>query len=244
MGLLNDQPENVRRVLENVIATFSKVLAPSFKSIILFGSAAEGRLRPASDVNLMVVLENCAPEILARLQPDLEFAATAIRLNVMFIDVAELDAAMEAFAMKFADIIRRHRLLAGSDVLYGKQVPRTAALRQTRQVLLNLTLRLRERCARSGEKPEIALAAVRNAIGPLRTSAAQVLELQGRAVPSPKEALVQFVGGCGRESLAYLPDYFSQLREHAAPLTPSPQRVLANTLELVQAMHAQTGLIA
>ena len=67
--LLKDQPANVERVLTDFLSTLSKVLDQSLKSAILYGSAAEGRLRPASDVNLLIIVEDCPPSVLARLQP-------------------------------------------------------------------------------------------------------------------------------------------------------------------------------
>ena len=241
--LLKDQPENVQRVLSDFVSTLSETLTQSLQSVILFGSAAEGRLRPTSDVNLLIIVENCPPQTLGKLQEPLAFAATAIGLSVLIVEIAELDAVMEAFAQKFSDIVRRHRVLLGKNVLQGKQISHDAALRRTRQVLLNLTLRLRERCAMSGAKAEIALAAIRHAIGPIRTCAAQIVELEGRQPVSPKESLSQLVAGWGRPNLVYLPDYYSQLREHGAPITPTPQQALADTLEVVQALRSQTGLI-
>ena len=65
----------------------------------------------------------------------------------MFIEEGELPLAMAAFAIKFDDILSRHRLLVGSDPFADLQIPRDAAIQRLRQVLLNLQLRLRERYA-------------------------------------------------------------------------------------------------
>ena len=45
--------------------------------------------------------------------------------------------------MKFADIVRRHRVLHGVDPFAGVTISRAAAVTRVRQVLLNLVLRLR-----------------------------------------------------------------------------------------------------
>ena len=79
----------------------------SLQAIILFGSGAEGRLRPTSDVNLLLVLDQFSAEAAIRLQPQLEMAYATIRLRAMFLLDSEVDAAMQAFAQKFADIGRR-----------------------------------------------------------------------------------------------------------------------------------------
>ncbi len=53
--LLEDLPRPVAEVLEEFVAALLEASGPQLDSVILFGSAAEGRLRPTSDVNLLVV---------------------------------------------------------------------------------------------------------------------------------------------------------------------------------------------
>ena len=53
---LPDLPEQVSRVLTEFVAAAQAAFAADLRSIILFGSAAEGRLRATSDVNLLLLL--------------------------------------------------------------------------------------------------------------------------------------------------------------------------------------------
>jgi hypothetical protein len=75
------------------------------------------------------------------LSETLAAANAAIRLNVMWLLESEIGAAVEAFSVKFADILRRRRVLRGSDPLQALAIPRHAAIARLRQVLLNLVLR-------------------------------------------------------------------------------------------------------
>jgi predicted nucleotidyltransferase len=50
---LKELPDNVQRCLTDFINTAKEACGENLVSIVLFGSAAEGRLRPTSDVNLM-----------------------------------------------------------------------------------------------------------------------------------------------------------------------------------------------
>ncbi len=242
-NLLHDVPDRVRPVLEDFISGTQAAFGGSLQSIILFGSGAEGRLRPTSDVNLLLVLDNFSAEAAIRLQPQLEMAYATIRLRVMFLLDSEVDAAMQAFAQKFADIGRRRRVLYGPDVFAGRHVSRDAAIRRTRQVLLNLTLRLREQYALTPARPEATVAAMVDAVGPIRTCAAEILELEGHPAASPKDALAA-VAQAWPEELGYLPAYFSSLREAATPSAPPPHTALGHVMEAISELRIQAELIS
>lgn len=49
-------PENVRRVLTDVLRKAREVFASDLLSVVLYGSAAAGQMRPTCDVNLLLVL--------------------------------------------------------------------------------------------------------------------------------------------------------------------------------------------
>jgi predicted nucleotidyltransferase len=53
---LPDLPSQVGRVLADFVAAAQTAFATDLSSVVLFGSAAEGRLRPTSDVNLLLLL--------------------------------------------------------------------------------------------------------------------------------------------------------------------------------------------
>lgn len=137
-------PAPVDRILRDFTDTASHVLGADLRSIVLFGSAAEGRLRPTSDVNMILVLSQFAQAKVDLLRDSLRVAQAAVRLTPMFLLEAEINAAATAFAQKFADILRRRCVVYGSDPFAGVVVPRSAIISRLKQVLLNLILRLRE----------------------------------------------------------------------------------------------------
>ena len=146
-------------------------------------------MRATSDVNLILVLSEFKPDEIEQLAPALRLARAAIRLAPMFLLASEVQAAAECFAQKFADILRRRRVLHGPDPFAAIRIPRPAEIFRLRQVLLNLTMRLRESFAeKAGREDQIAML-IADAAGPLRTSAAALLELETGAQQSPKEAL-------------------------------------------------------
>src|SRR5690348_7904854 len=111
MGL----PEAVERALGSFLDAAKQAFGADLVSVVLFGSGAEQNLRPTSDVNILLVLKGFDQAKADQLREPLRFAHAAIELNAMFMLEAEVPAAMEAFAVKFSDILHRHRVLHGSD---------------------------------------------------------------------------------------------------------------------------------
>ena len=188
-GVATDLPAGLGAFVEAAVTT----LGPTLRSVVLFGSAADGRMRATSDVNLMLVLRAFDAARIDQLREPLQLAITGMRLAPMFVLESELEAAQTAFAMKFMDIGHRHRVLHGDDPFAAIEVPRAAAITRLRQVLLNLLLRLRERYAsQSLNEARFALLLAEFA-GPLRAAAATLLTLEGDATPPPPREALELV---------------------------------------------------
>jgi predicted nucleotidyltransferase len=190
---LADLPENVRKGLNDFINVAKESISGNLQSVVLFGSAAEGRLRSSSDVNLILVLKEFEVPQVNRLRESLRMAHAAINLNVMFLLQSEITAASEAFAVKFSDILSRHRILLGENPFGDLQVSRSATIQRLNQVLVNLILRMRERYAMVSLREEQLVPIIADAAGPIRASAATILSLEGQKNVHPKEALQIFL---------------------------------------------------
>src|SRR5580693_2925046 len=111
-GLL---PPNVEKILTDFIAAVKKAFDDRLSSIVLFGTAAEGRMRATSDVNVILVLTEYQQKDVSDMAQSVRLARSAIQLKPMYLLVGEIPAAIECFAQKFGDIVRRHRVLFGPD---------------------------------------------------------------------------------------------------------------------------------
>jgi predicted nucleotidyltransferase len=236
---LSDLPAQVSRVLKEFVDSAQSAFASDLKSIILFGSAAEGRLRATSDVNIILLLAQFDQRGAEVLREPLRVAQAAIRLNPMFIVEAELPSAIAAFAEKFSDILRRRRILFGPDPFVGVTIPRGVVIARLDQVLLNLVLRLREAYVMRGLREEQLALAVADAAGPLRSSAATLLELQGQPISSSKAALEKFVQSSGNSSWSEVLLRISEVREQGllAPGVAGP--CLLKLVDIAQTMRVQ-----
>ena len=86
-------PEAVRTTLGEFTAAAQQAFADDLLSVVLFGSAAEGRLRSTSDVNVVVVLRRVDPAKLKAIGEAYRLAHAAIRLSAMFILDSEIAVA-------------------------------------------------------------------------------------------------------------------------------------------------------
>ena len=185
-------PPNVTSVLTDFVNSAKEAFGNDLRSVVLYGSGAEGRLRPTSDVNLILVLTAFSQEQADQLREPLRLAQAAINLRVMFLLESELRPATEAFAVKFADIGRRRRVLYGDDPFASVSVSRDDAVFRLKQTLLNLTLRMREAYVLRSLREEQLSELIAEVAGPLRSCASTLLELEGSPAASPKDALETF----------------------------------------------------
>ncbi|HEV2722213.1 MAG TPA: nucleotidyltransferase domain-containing protein [Thermoanaerobaculia bacterium] len=222
--------------LNNFVDAAKRVFGDDLRAVVLYGSAAEGRLRATSDVNVIVVLRRFDRAEADALREDFRVAQAAIRLDAMFLLESEIEAAAVEFAQKFADVKRRHTVLYGDDPFAALEIPREAIVRRLRQTLLNLVLRLRAKYIERSLREEQAALTVADAAGPLRAAAAAILELEGAPSASPKEALETVVRQLGRDDLQALLPHLSEAREQRALPAGQAAQTLYLTIELARAL--------
>jgi hypothetical protein len=182
-------PADVREWLSRISAALIRSFAADLRSLILFGSAAEGRMRASSDVNLLVVLNRLNVDRLNAVAELIQAGSAAVELHPMFMLFSEFPLAVEAFAVKFDDIAHRHVLLYGVDPFGNLVIPRAVLIGRIQQVLLNLALRARTSYAVNRNRETALAVAVAEAAAPLRRSAQAILEMRGSPSASPKESL-------------------------------------------------------
>jgi hypothetical protein len=239
-----DLPEVVARVLGQTVEAAVRALGDGLFSIVLFGSAAENRLRPTSDVNLLIVVNRFDPARVDALRPTLQQGRAAIRLAVMWLTLDELPAAGESFSVKFADIMRRHRVLYGNDPFEHFAVSRRAAIARVRQVLLNLVLRLRASYALESDREERLAYLIADAAGPLRASAAEILDVQGTPASNSREALELLARQWSSAKAPALIASISQARETRRLEPGVTPRVFLEVIDLAGDLHRRAEALS
>lgn len=238
-----DLAPEVTRALDDFVAAVRAAFGARLQSVVLFGSAAEGALRATSDVNVIVVLDAFEGAPAGALREAARRAHAAVRLRAMFLLADEVAGAAEAFAQKFDDVRRRHRVLWGRDPFATLTPSREALRRRLDQVLLNLTLRLRAAYVERGLHEEQLVAAVADAAPPLRTAAASLRELAGQTPLAPKTALREValvVAGPAVEAALLR---MSQARETGVLAPGVAGETLLELVELARALRARLSAL-
>jgi len=233
-----DLPAQVEKGLEKFLDAARTAFGVNLVSVVLYGSGAEGKLRPTSDVNLIAVVDSAGEAQMTAVGPVVTMLRAAIELKVMFLRRAEIDDAVVAFPVKFADIRRRRRVLLGEDVFAGMTIPRSALIARLRQVLLNLIVRARESYAERVGQEDHLVAMVADLAGPLRSAAASLLDLENTPAASAKEALEK-VGGT-RRAVAEL----SEAREKQSLPPGEAAAAVFSLLEVAEEMLARLSRVA
>lgn len=224
----------IEETLPTIADAAKRAFGDDLQSIILYGSAAENRLRATSDVNLLFVLTRFEEAKANAFREQYRFAQAALNLRAMFLRADEIDAASEEFAQKFADIARRHVVLYGSDPFANLEISRGAITRQLRQALLNLSLRMREAYVERSLRAEQCAMTLAGSAALLRSSAATILELEGRGLHRPKEALEIIASEIG---FADLLPHISEAREQRALPSGHAAELLFQGVELARALY-------
>lgn len=232
-------PTNVSTTLSTFIAAAKKAFGDHLLSVVLYGSGAEGKLRPTSDVNLILVLSAFERGLADQLREPLRLAEAAIKLRVMFLLEDEVKPASQAFAVKFADIARRRLVLYGEDPFASISVSREDAVLILKQRLLNLTLRLRETYIARSLREEQLAAVIADTAGPLRSCASTLLELEGRPSSSPKDALEKFAASSA--TAAHDVQLITEARQRHALPPGAAAPALFHLIELAQEMWARAA---
>ncbi len=236
--------ENVQLVLDGFLQSAQQAFGPDLLSMVLYGSAAEGRMRAASDVNLILVLSQFTAAAAAKIREPLKLADTAVRLRVMFLLQDEVAPAAEAFAQKFTDVLHRRRILFGPDPFADLAISRDATIYRLKQVLLNLTLRLREGYISHGGNEAGIAGLIAESSGPLRTSAASLLELEGAPLRPPKESFEALLAALDPPLSPGLASTVSDARELRMLPASTAAAALLELIELASRMRIRAGSLA
>lgn len=234
----------LEEVLAELVDAAKLCFAADLVLAALFGSAAEDRLRPGSDVNILFVLEGFDAGKADAFRSALRTAHAALRVQAMFLLRTELPIAAELFAVKFNDIRTRHRMLHGTDLLKELVINQDELKRRLREVLLNLAIRLRERYVMVSLREEQLVAVISDAAPPLRASAMALLELRGIKAPSLRAALETVVAGMGNSAfeaaVANLPH--ARQEQRLPPGTAGPTLLALSQLATHLRLQLEGGL--
>jgi predicted nucleotidyltransferase len=225
-------PPDVASTLEEFRSRSVECFGDTLTSLLLFGSAAEGRLRATSDVNIVMVFSRLDLDCVKTWRSQVGLLVAAIDLQPLVLLEDEITAAAEAFAVKYFDILHRRRVLHGSDPFAALKINDEALQRRVSQVLLNLALRLRHTLLLGNDAARAH--ALVDAIGPLRASAVALQELTRQPLTEPREALLSLAA---KHGVIPLIEQLQALRMSGDPVVADSTRLLSELIAFIRAIQ-------
>jgi hypothetical protein len=154
--------------LEALTARLSSDLGETLVAAVLYGSAARNeRIDQRSDFNVLVIVRALTPASLRRLAPTAAEWTAAGNPPPLILTADEWRSSGDIFAMEVADILERHRVLAGAMPAEPARVDAMHLRHQLEFEAMGKLLALRQGILASGAKPERELellAATRSAV--------------------------------------------------------------------------------
>lgn len=132
--------------INEFISRLRTACGENLKSVILYGSAADGEFhRDFSNVNLLCILREASFAELAAMAPAVEWWAKQKHHEPLVLTLEELESSTDVFSIELSDMQRRHRVLFGDDVLGGLHIPMHLHRAQLEYELREKLILLRER---------------------------------------------------------------------------------------------------
>lgn len=132
-------------VQEEFLPLVQDVFGERLRSVVLYGSGADGSYRPGvSDVNVLILLDEPQPELLERLAKEGHRKMKKRRITPMVVSEEEYRRGTDVFPMEYLDIRDRHITLYGSDVTGELEFSETHLRQQLEQQLRGSLFSLRQ----------------------------------------------------------------------------------------------------
>jgi predicted nucleotidyltransferase len=144
--------------LAELVKRLKEFAASNLECVILFGSAARGDFREShSDLNLVCILRSLSVEELGRLSHVVKWWCVEQKEPApLFFTHEELRQAADVFAIEILDMKHGRRVLYGTDVVAGIEVPMNLHRLQVEHDLRTVLLKLREHYLRApGDAKEL-----------------------------------------------------------------------------------------
>lgn len=229
-------PESVRGRLEELTQSLADALGPNLASLVVFGSAVRGGFRDgASDVDLVLVLNEPTREHLLRIANTLTVARTAFRFEAVVLGAAEIPRAADVFPLFYDDIRSCHVVLHGSDPFAELVISDQHRRLRIEQELREFQIRLRRAVIDGLGAPKQLAGAVERKLKQLRSPLHSLLVL--RKTPAAGDDLPALLAKA-REIYGVDTSALSDVRKDPTAALDALVKLLDRTVQEVDRMEA------
>ena len=179
---------------EELVEQLRRAYGPELRSIVLYGSAAAGEHIPKrSDYNVLVLVDALSLDRLSAAASVARAWSEGGNPAPMTLTMSEWRGSADIFAMEYADILERHKILYGESPFDGIRVdPRDLRLQLEHEAMGKL-LRLRQGVLASGGDGRLETELLAASLSTIMVIFRSVARLRGETPPKDNLALAQSV---------------------------------------------------
>lgn len=191
--------------LEQLVAQLQAAHGASLVGIVLYGSKASGDGTSGGDHNVLVIVETLTMDTLRSLGQTARAWQEAGNPPPLFLTRDEWIGSADVFPMEYADILERHRVLAGTLPLDGIAVDAAHLRLQVEQEALGKLLRLRRAVMMAGTDVARQRALLRESLSAMLVICRGVLRLHGEQPAADAAAVITRAATlCGFDAAPFL----------------------------------------
>jgi len=184
--------------LDELVSQLRAAYGDALQSVVLFGSAAAGEHIPKrSDYNVLVIARSLTAERLRAAAAVGSAWSASGSPPPMTLTVEEWRGSSDIFAMEYADILERHKVLYGTPPFDGVSVARGDLRLQVEREAMGKLLQFRQGVLAAGNDAKKQLALLEASLSTLMVVFRGVSRLSGDSPPTDNEALVASIAAKG-----------------------------------------------
>ena len=182
-----------KMTLDELVAQVRGALGPELRAIALYGSAAAGEHIPKkSDYNVLVVVDSLASDRLQALSAAVGAWVEGDQPAPLLLTSDEWKGSADIFAMEYADILERHKILFGAFPAAVKVDPHYLRL-QLEHEAMGALLQLRRGALAAGRDGGELVALLDRGHSSVMTLFRAVMRLRGETPPSDNVQLCESI---------------------------------------------------
>jgi len=183
-----------KMTLEELVAQLEKAFGEELRAVVLYGSAAAGEhIAKRSDLNVLVLVRSLDLSLLEREAAIARAWSEAGHPPPLTLTEEEWRSSSDVFAMEYADILERNRVLFGADPFSGIRVDRKNLRLQLEREAMGKLLQLRQGILATGGDRKRQLALLEASLSTFMVIFRAVLRDRGETPSTDYEVLSRHV---------------------------------------------------
>jgi len=197
--------------LEELVRQLQLAYGNGLRSVVLFGSAVAGEHNPKkSDYNVLVIVDSLPLERLRAVSAVSKAWAEDGNPPPLTFTVREWKSSSDIFAMEYADILERHRVLYGESPFDGIRVAPSDLRLQVENQTMGKLLQLRQSVMGAGGDSRLQLDVLEKSLSTLMVVFRGISRLFGHVPSHDYEELVRSLA----QRAGFSPDPFVRVIRH------------------------------